>query len=340
MLAIPALCDLVGSGLAAVGYVYLDSALWQMLRSSIIIFSAILSVILLKRRLQPFHWVATAIVFSGLVLGWLASVLDAREAAAKDNKPGKTVSPSEMLMGIALVVGAQLCSAFQMVFEEKLLVGGPPTSAKKVVGVEGVWGCLVMLVVLIVMSLLPGKDHGRFESAAAGLYMIERSPRLLTLVPTFMCSIALYNLVGITVGKRMSAVVRCLVDASRTVVVWGLSLVMFYYVSEELGDGWKTYTWLTMIGFVVLVCGTLLYNDVLPAPACLRHQEDKDPDGQEARPAAKSFVSTDGVLCKVDLTQEGAPRVIKGSARSSMELGSSGVELCLNAPTSRSRIQA
>uniref|UniRef100_A0A7S2VQF7 Uncharacterized protein n=1 Tax=Zooxanthella nutricula TaxID=1333877 RepID=A0A7S2VQF7_9DINO len=186
-----------------------------------------------------------------------------------------------------MVIGAQLCSAFQMVFEEKLLTGGPKTPAKKVVGMEGFWGCLIMAVVLTLMStVVPGSDAGHYESAPEGLYMLAHSPALLALVPSYMCSVAVYSLTGIVVGKRMGTVVRCLVDSSRIVVVWAMNLFLYYYVSEDLGAPWAPHAWLTVLGFALLICGTLLYNEVLRAPGCLRRSAGGEACGQEEHSSA------------------------------------------------------
>jgi len=297
--AVPAFCDVFGTGLAMVGMQYMDSAIWQMLRSSIIIFSAICSVIFLGRKLEPFHWLATGIVFIGLILVGLASLLDAGETGA--------VSSSERLFGMVLVVGAQLCAAFQMVFEEKLLVGRVKTSAKKVVGMEGAWGIFFMAIGLSIMSSFPGPDAGGpYESTPEGLYMVMHSPGLMFLVVTYMCSIAVYNLTGIIVGKKMSAVVRCLVDSCRTFVVWGVNLLIYYCISEQYGSSWQTHSWLTLVGFAVLISGTLLYNEVLPVPDSLRRsnvvtQEPSTPGDSYIR---RSVCGMDDVLAKVDQTDE------------------------------------
>eukprot|EP00931_Biecheleriopsis_adriatica_P030883 TRINITY_DN18149_c0_g1_i2.p1 TRINITY_DN18149_c0_g1~~TRINITY_DN18149_c0_g1_i2.p1 ORF type:complete len:437 (+),score=73.64 TRINITY_DN18149_c0_g1_i2:66-1376(+) len=293
--AIPSFCDVFGTGLAMVGMQYMDSAIWQMLRSSVIIFSAVCSVIFLGKKLQPFHWVATAIVFVGLILVGVASLLDAGGNTSN-------VSMSERMFGMFLVVAAQLAAAFQMVFEEKLLTQSKVrTSAKKVVGMEGAWGTLYMCILLLLMSFLPS-PRAAYESAPEGLYMIAHSPGLIMLVLTYMCSIALYNLTGITVGKRMSAVVRCLVDSCRTVVVWTLNLFIYYFISEQFGTPWQAHAWLTLIGFAVLVFGTLLYNEVLPAPASLRLPES---DQQAALDTTVlSALSFSDVLVKVDNTDE------------------------------------
>lgn len=302
MFAIPAFCDVFGTGLAAVGQTYLDSAIWQMLRSSIIIFSAILTKFVLGRSLDPFKWVAVLIVCVGLIIVGLASSLDAKASSAGGGAGGQ-------LAGCAITVGAQICSAFQMVFEEKILQvvpGQKKVSAKKVVGAEGVWGGFFMCVILGVMTIPgTGKDgfpdvKGSFESLPDGLYMLAHRWELIILSLTYTASIAIYNLSGITVGKKFSTVVRCLIDSSRTVTVWGVSLLLYYGVSDQYGSGITPHTWLQLIGFFVLILGTVVYNDLAPSiiPNCLRAGP---PEEESARLSNPSF---DGILANLQLTED------------------------------------
>lgn len=294
--AVPAFCDVFGTGLGSVSMLFLDSAIWQMLRSSIIICSAVLSVTFLRKRLQPFHWLAVCIVFVGLVLVGLATMLDA--ADKKDDK--KSVSADKQLIGIVLVISAQLCAAFQMVFEEKLLTGRAKTSAKKTVGMEGCWGMAFMTMGLIVMGLMPGPDNGSYESFIDGAYMIGNDGLLLFFVLTYMASISMYNFVGITVGKKMSAVVRCLVDSCRTVVVWAVNLLLFA-MGSPYGSEWTRHSWLTAFGFLWLVFGTLLYNAVFPVPAFLTRPADPGEEDNVRVSVAGSFAQ---ILSKADMTDE------------------------------------
>jgi hypothetical protein len=232
---------------------------------------------------------------------------------------------------LVLVVGAQLVAAFQMVFEEMLLTGRVKTSAKKVVGMEGLWGGFFMVVILLLMSTLPGSDDGHFESTPQGIHMLVHTPMLAVLIPTYMLSIAFYNLTGMIVGKKMSAVVRCLVDSCRTFVVWGMNLFIYYFISQDFGAPWTANSWLTLIGFCVLVFGTLLYNGVLPVPACLLRSE-----GDGATPAEGEVGERvrsgglDDVLAKVDLTVEGlaSPTSMMTSGAGPSEEGSGSARDC------------
>merc|ERR1719311_732618 len=64
---IPAAFDLGTSMLTFFGLMYLSTSIWQMLRGSMIVFSALLSVPVLGRKLYCFHWLGISICIAGLV---------------------------------------------------------------------------------------------------------------------------------------------------------------------------------------------------------------------------------------------------------------------------------
>ena len=51
----------------------------------------------------------------------------------------------------------------------------------------------------------------------------------------------------------MSATTRMVLDSVRTLVIWGVSL----------GVGWQKFQFLQLIGFLILVTGMCVYNDLL-----------------------------------------------------------------------------
>merc|ERR1740121_2239400 len=233
-----------------------------MMRGSIIVFSAILTVSFLGRKLHGFHWLGVAITTVALLLIGLAAILE-QPAPRGNDHPGKG---SDATIGIALVVLAQVFAAFQMTFEEYLLTGYE-VSSMLTVGMEGTWGCLLMAGILSVMTSIPGSDHGAYESLPEGLHMISGSTQLEVLICTYMLSIAFYNFTGMQICRKLSAVTRCLVDSMRTAVVWGLQLALYYYWSPQYGHPWTVYSYLQLLGFLLLVLGTLVYNGVVKVPA-------------------------------------------------------------------------
>lgn len=261
LFALPASFDVLGTGIAAVGMMFIDAAVWQMMRGAVIVFSAILSVTFLRRKLRLYHWIGVLLTVVGLCIIGVSAIL-----ALENPAGGKTArSGSHAALGIFLTLLAQMFSAFQFVFEEYLLTGYSVASLETV-GKEGVWGIAYMTVILTVMTFIPGSDHGVYQSLPDGLFMIRENSFMLFLVLSFTMCIAIYNSFGMQVCRKLSAVTRCLVDCMRTAVVWGFQLFVYYFVSKEYGQPWNQYSWVQLIGFLLLVLGTFIYNGVISLP--------------------------------------------------------------------------
>eukprot|EP00494_Astrolonche_serrata_P026108 UN26369 len=61
LIGIPAFFDLVATTLSGIGLLWVDASVYQMLRGSLMIFSAILSIVFLGRKLKPYHWIGISI---------------------------------------------------------------------------------------------------------------------------------------------------------------------------------------------------------------------------------------------------------------------------------------
>lgn len=48
----------------------------------------------------------------------------------------------------------------------------------------------------------------------------------------YWCSISFYNFFGLSVANEFSSVHRTLIDASRTVFVWGIDLLIYYKIDS------------------------------------------------------------------------------------------------------------
>lgn len=82
--------------------------------------------------------------------------------------------------------------------------------------------------------------------------MSESLPCLL-LTFGLAISIGFYNVFGITTTKVASSAQRATIDTSRTLTVWIASVSL----------GLEPFHWQSIFGFVFLVFGTLIYNEIL-----------------------------------------------------------------------------
>jgi drug/metabolite transporter (DMT)-like permease len=98
--ALPATFDLLGVCLMNAGLTMTHASVFQMLRGCVVIFTGVLSVAVLGRRLAPHHCAGMAMVSVGAFLVGLSSLIAAPEAAADQ--------PTNPLLGNFLVVVAQV----------------------------------------------------------------------------------------------------------------------------------------------------------------------------------------------------------------------------------------
>ncbi|CAN0557223.1 unnamed protein product, partial [Ectocarpus sp. 12 AP-2014] len=69
---------------------------------------------------------------------------------------------------------SQRTQGSQYIFEEKVMAvdNAPPLV---VIGMEGLWGTLIMLVIFPIAAALPGRDLGSIENTQDSFYMVSQS---------------------------------------------------------------------------------------------------------------------------------------------------------------------
>ena len=77
-----------------------------------------------------------------------------------------------------------------------------------------------------------------------------------------------FNFFGLSVTRTVSATSRSTIDTCRTLFIWIVSLFL----------GWETFKWLQVLGFLLLVYGTFLFNGLVrpPLKSCVVGEERED----------------------------------------------------------------
>ena len=295
---IPAMCDMIASFLMGVGLLWIPGSIWQMLRGSIIIFTAILKVTYRKKTLLPAEITGICIVVAALVVvGYssfhtpgevedaevLSSSLDSGSGAAASlwsslvsssgaGGKGDGLSPAlTIALGILLVVLAQALQATQTIVEEKLLhdVDAPATL---IVGMEGLYGLLLCSCISMPIAyFLPGPEgQGLHENTLDSFVMLWKNPALLWVCIAYVVVILVFNLFGMMITQVTDAMVRNIMEPIRTLLVW-VTMVFICYVCthQHMGERVNTWSLLQLGGFLILSVGVLIYNDVIRFK-CLR----------------------------------------------------------------------
>uniref|UniRef100_A0A8D1G1C5 Solute carrier family 35 member F6 n=1 Tax=Sus scrofa TaxID=9823 RepID=A0A8D1G1C5_PIG len=218
---------------------------FQMLRGAVIIFTGLFSVAFLGRRLVLSQWLGILATIAGLVVVGLADLLSKHDSQHK---------LSEVITGDLLIIMAQIIVSIQMVLEEKF-VYKHNVHPLRAVGTEGLFGFVILSLLLVPMYYIPagsfsGNPRGTLEDVLDAFCQVGRQPLIALALLGNISSIAFFNFAGISVTKELSATTRMVLDSLRTIVIWALSLAL----------GWEAFHPLQILGFLILLTGTALYN--------------------------------------------------------------------------------
>jgi len=238
--AVACLFDWIATTLVNMAYVLIAASVVQMTRGAVVIFTCLFSVMFLGRKQHQYHLVGVFLVFLGITLVSMSSLVSG---------PTSTSSAGpvhQKLLGIGLCIAAQVFQATMLVYEENIMSKYtiPPLL---VVGMEGTFGFLFGVVLLVAVSFL------NIEHPDAALYQMTHSTPLLCAAVGSIFSIAFFNFSGVTVTKHASATARSTIDVSRTVLIWVVELAM----------GWNSFSKLQLLGFIILAIGTMVYNRLI-----------------------------------------------------------------------------
>lgn len=204
LLALPAICDIVGTTLMNCGLLLVAASIYQMTRGALVLFVGLFSVVFLKRRLHLFQWLSLVGVMLGVAIVGLAGAIwpDQKKKIGGggggghghgDAKVAAEVGADALLaiVGVLMIAGAQIFTATQFVLEEWLLERST-IDPIRVVGWEGVFGFTVTLLGMIVLHFAIGRteagQYGPFDMVE-GWRQWTGNPRVLVSSVLIMFSI-------------------------------------------------------------------------------------------------------------------------------------------------------
>ena len=286
LLVIPSCFDLLGTGLASIGLLFTTVSVYQLVRCSVIIVTAILKATVLKHRLSTYMWLGILINTVAMVLVSMTSFLPNASGDAVAEDAGINRDPR---VGILFILMSCLVQGSQYVFEERVMTvdNAPPLI---VVGMEGLWGSLLMPIVVFPWAyILPGTDFGGcLENVYDSWVMTRNSGAIQVVLAVFTITVFLYNIFCIYVTFLLSSIWHAILDNFRPVSVWVTDLLLFYvFTSGTFGERWTYGSWIELVGMLLLFLGTAIYNGTVKVPS-FEYEAIEDGDDDESEPLAAS----------------------------------------------------
>ena len=253
LLGVSTVFNLSAGALANVSMLYLNYSVSLMLRSSTVIFGALISVFYMKRPLMKFQLVGLVLTVVAIVIISVSALGSGSHTTHREASGSVTAwyivvrTLSKSLQAVAMIVEEYVMNNYEMT----------PVEAS---GVSGVWSFVFASVLL-----LP------FEDVRDTVAMIGSSPLIVVLCLVSIVVFAVWNILAMQVTKKVSAVARMIFDQLTIVVVWVVQVLVHWMVRGteyearygRAGEAWTRWSWLQLLGFAVMVLGACVYQKII-----------------------------------------------------------------------------
>ena len=184
-------------------------------------------------------------------------------------------------LGIVLIILEKIVIGIFFILEEKILKNYNYNSLK-LVGLEGMWGLIIYLVLLILFQLIScdtWKDFNRdnfcimndvhishIEDSIFAFRQLKESKLILLTIFGFLIGVILYNFSRLIIFKNRSAIFCLIINSLSNFI--GYIVVGLVIKTLNLGNSNELFSWLIFIGFPILLLGCIIYFEILIIPFC------------------------------------------------------------------------
>jgi len=262
--AIPAVFNLLNSGLRWASLVYIDASVAEMLISGLeLTLSVVAARVIRKRMVSRSRWVGVIIVAIGVVIIERANKRkhqqprqsdDTTEAKQYDNNVTHS-SAQDVTIGVILIILQSILSVLQDIGEE-IFMQATTFPAMMMLGMEGLYGFVIGLVIYSTIG-----DKFGIEDVDDTMSMLMKNATLrwwLLGLPFLFLVTGIFN---IKATEVTSAMTRNVWKNLRTVLVWIIALCIFYLGNDsDYGEAWHVpESWYILLGFSVMTSGIVVY---------------------------------------------------------------------------------
>jgi hypothetical protein len=286
LMFIPSTLECVAFCMGIYAQMLMALSLAMIMKGAKVVFSCLFTVTFLKRKQYAFHYFSVGLCVAGLSIAGWSEFLNNPESALK------------VVIGCALLLASECMKAFHVIYDE-MMIKAKNCDVLFVVGMEGLYSILFLIPTLLLAWLaIPGSQDGDLENLSDTLYRIGNSTILKVLLGVLPAVVVVLAIAGVMIIKYLTGVHNALISVSRSIVAWALELIFFYCAPGDLGTmygkEWGHYSVLRLVGFIIVIVATLMYDEDIRIPKVFRY-----PKQDEVK--AKQASMPGGVLGDVEL---------------------------------------
>lgn len=256
-LAVASLINCAASLMQLYALVTLSPSYFQMLLGCGIVFAPLIAYVTRKKKIYRHTLIGMIISAVSLSLLTLTSLVYKGSATEEGNG----------LAIVLMICGVFLASA-QRVYEEWLL-DKVETSTFRFVGLEGLYGIIILFLVHVVFYSFGTVLGKSFFNIAQEFIELSRSTPLIITSAVLVISTTFYDAFGIVITRKVSATYRVVNDVARVILVWLVEIIL-YDIHDPKFDTTKfaIVTFLRLLSYALLIFGNILINEITQIEFC------------------------------------------------------------------------
>jgi hypothetical protein len=265
--AIPAFSDAFEGIVSAVCIVFVGVSIDSMMKSGTLVGVSLISRWLFHQHYHTWQWWSIAGVVVALTVVGASGIISAGSS--------ETIRTDRLWVSVIIILKfvSQVGYAVKISYEE-YFVQKKFYHPIMICGVEGFWSFVMCgLICQPIAQFMPGEEgNGIREDTADTFEMVKNSPRLFGIIAAAWFLGLTYNCVSTTLIGRTSAVIRTLMEAFRTFLIWMVQFALYYglgsssdpevYKFRMAGEEWATGAWVQLGGFILMTFSLFTYNGI------------------------------------------------------------------------------
>ena len=258
--AIPGLLRVISTVMLNISLLYLNASIVQAFQSTVLIYIILMEKFFKRKKMQLFHWVSLilSVVATGLLIA--SAVLQRR-------------STSNCIIGIFLIIFTQIIRSATYLLETSLF-RTIKTNATLYIGLEGLWGFLIILTFAIPIFNISStpEGNGLHEDLLDTIKMIGNNllwviPEVFVVLLTILYAISHSNITSQDHPQRLP-----FLEACSAFFVWLIELIIYYSIRFTdyglmhplLGEKLSLSSIATLFGYLIMAFSVIVYSRLLP----------------------------------------------------------------------------
>jgi drug/metabolite transporter (DMT)-like permease len=250
--ALPGMADLIGMILIYKAMKILDPSVVVLLKGTRVLFTAGLSYIFLRKKLNLNQWIGVAITCFALIPISYESYLKNKHNPSKKSKQKATGDMEQVLIGLGLALACEFVRAIRYSYEEKLMKKDKLPIGLLLVA-ESSFACLFSCIALCIVDAL------KIEPVSISLELLQNSKTIQILIGVLLVIGVICSIAGVFVTSATSSVVNAITSELRVILVFVIAVVM-HAINEKRGERFSWYTWYKILGFFIMLAAMIVYK--------------------------------------------------------------------------------